>query len=70
MKRIAALSMIVTVLTAGLGFASPAGVSEPFRVRTVTMNGVSGPAYYSRAAGTFRFLPQASGSQMAALRAP
>ncbi len=31
------------------GTAIPAGAPEPFQVRIVTMNGTSGPAYYSHA---------------------
>ena len=57
MKPIRATSFIaLAVFAAGLGLAAPAGRAEPFEVRTVTMNGMSGPAYYSRAAGAFRFL--------------
>uniref|UniRef100_UPI000B2CCDE2 hypothetical protein n=1 Tax=Aureimonas sp. AU4 TaxID=1638163 RepID=UPI000B2CCDE2 len=36
--------------------AAPAGTAEPFRIRTVTMNGTEGPAYYSRPSGGYRFL--------------
>lgn len=70
MKRIAAISMMFAALGGGLGYASPAGVPEPFRVRMVTMNGASGPAYYSSVAGTFRFIQETPGSQMAALGTP
>ncbi len=58
----------LAVLVAGLGFGSPAGPSEPFRVRNVTMNGVSGAAYYSQAAGAFRFVaPAPAAGRVAAL---
>jgi hypothetical protein len=53
-----------TVLLAGavaavLVTAAPAGTAEPFRIRTVTMNGTQGPAYYSRLSGGYRFLATA-----------
>lgn len=39
--------------------AVPAGTAEPFQIRTVTMNGAQGPAYYSKASGGYRFLASA-----------
>lgn len=69
MKPIRATSfMALAAVAAGLGLAAPAGRAEPFEVRTVTMDGMSGPAYYSRAAGAFRFLTRdAHPGQMASL---
>ncbi|WP_062111023.1 hypothetical protein [Aureimonas sp. AU40] len=65
--KLVTFSIALAVLGASFGLISAAGTPEPFQVRTVIMNGVSGPAYYSRSAGTFRFLAAQPSGQMAAL---
>lgn len=65
-KRVTS-TIALAILGASLVFVSTAGAPEPFQVRTVIMNGVSGPAYYSRSAGTFRFLAAQPSGQVAAL---
>ncbi|WP_182086885.1 hypothetical protein [Aureimonas sp. ME7] len=60
---------LVFALLATAGTAVPAGVAEPFTVRTVTMQGTSGPAYYSHTARAYRFLGPAPDDAVAALDA-
>lgn len=52
--------LLAGALAAVLVTAAPAGTTEPFRIRTVTMNGTEGPAYYSRLSGGYRFLATAT----------
>jgi len=49
--------------------AIPAGTAEPFQIRTVTMNGTEGPAYYSRVSGGYRFLAMPASPEQPALLA-
>lgn len=49
------------------GTAIPAGAPEPFQVRTVTMNGTSGPAYYSHATRSYRFIVTTPHDQVVAM---
>ena len=49
------------------GTAIPAGAPEPFQVRNVTMNGSSGPAYYSHATRSYRFIVSAPREEVVAM---
>jgi hypothetical protein len=49
--------------------SSPAGPLDPFRVRHVTMEGRSGPAYYSSASRTYRFIAEPSRAEIHQLNA-
>jgi hypothetical protein len=49
----------IVILAAGLVVAASAGASgpaEPLILRTVTLHGVTSPAYYSRVEGGYRFV--------------
>ena len=55
-RKLTGAAALAVALLATAGTAIPAGAPEPFRVRVVTMNGTSGPAYYSHATRSYRFV--------------
>ncbi len=65
--KLTGAAALAVALLGTVGTAVPAGAPEPFRVRVVTMNGTSGPAYYSHATRSYRFVVTAPKSEVVAM---
>lgn len=66
-RKLTGAATLAAALLATAGTAIPAGAPEPFEVRTVTMNGTSGPAYYSHMSRSYRFLVAAQNDDVVAM---
>ncbi|RIY00107.1 hypothetical protein D3218_12495 [Aureimonas flava] len=65
--KLTGAAILAVALLATAGTAIPAGAPEPFQVRTVTMNGTSGPAYYSHMSRSYRFVVGAPAGEIVAM---
>lgn len=66
-RKLTGGTALAVALLGTVGTAIPAGAPEPFQVRVVTMNGTSGPAYYSHATRSYRFVVGAPESEVVAM---
>ncbi len=66
-RKLTGVAALAVAVLGTMGTAIPAGAPEPFRVRVVTMNGASGPAYYSHAERSYRFVVAAPKAEVVAM---